>query len=688
MKYLFLFFTSFLFGQQTQKVDFISMQAFLKPNAINKTISGKGIYNFNVKSSIDTIKIDAQEMSFTSVKINNIEVKFKNTGKELQFFGGFKKGKNTLVFEYAATPKKTLYFVGKGDNLQIWTQGQGFNTSHWLPSFDDVNEKVIFNLSIEYRNDFEVISNGKLTDTKINSKGNIKTWNYQMKKPMSSYLVMMAIGKFDKEIIKSKSGITSELYFKPEDKDKVASTYKHSKEIFDFLEKEIEVKYPWEVYKQVPINDFLFGGMENTTATIFAQDYMVDEIGNNDRSYINVDAHEVAHHWFGDLITAKSWKHGWLQEGFATYYELLAEKEFLGDDHFNYLLLKMSEQLKEVSKTDLTAIINEKGSPLFYKKAAWALYVLDVNIGHKNFQKAVKNFLVKYQYKNVTTDDFLAEVKKVTHYDVDNFKKVWLEEAGFRADETIEIVSKNAFVKQYLSIQQLKNTPFSEKKTIFITILKSDAFYPVKQEIINQLAEIPFDDKKELLLLVLQSNDLKVRQAVAKTTTTIPQNFKQEYETLLNDNSHYTRQYALTNLWNQFPEDRVKYLNLSKEWIGFNNKNLRTIWLKFALQTQDYQPESRTHFYSELVKYTASDFESSIRQKAFESLLQSNLADERVLLSLVSSTTHIKRQFTKYGRDAILELIKKEGFRKKINELIPMLSDEEKVIVSNLLSEK
>ena len=161
MKYFLLLISAISFGQQTQKVDFISMNGLVVPNAFEKSISGKIRYDFIVKSSIDTIKIDAQRMDFSSVKINGNEVKFKNSGKELQLFEGFKTGKNNLTFDYKATPKQTLYFIGEAENLQIWTQGQGKYTSHWLPSFDDVNEKLIFNLSIDFRNDFEVLSNGK-----------------------------------------------------------------------------------------------------------------------------------------------------------------------------------------------------------------------------------------------------------------------------------------------------------------------------------------------------------------------------------------------------------------------------------------------------------------------------------------------------------------------------------------------
>ncbi|MEQ3690614.1 MAG: M1 family peptidase, partial [Flavobacterium sp.] len=269
------------FAQQYKSVDFISCNAFLKPNQFEKNISGKIEYEFNILSKIDTIKIDAKNMSFDNVTINGKSVNFKKSASTLDLFEGFSIGTNTLTFNYSAQPKQTLYFIGEGDDLQIWTQGQGKYTSHWLPSFDDVNEKVIFNVSVDFSHDFMVLSNGILMGKKNVSKEDWVTWNYQMQKPMPSYLVMLAIGKFVKQTEVTKSGTQLEYYLDRKDADKFEPTYRYSKQMFDFLEKEIGVKYPWGIYRQVPVRDFLYAGMENTTSTIFAQDFVVDEIGFN-----------------------------------------------------------------------------------------------------------------------------------------------------------------------------------------------------------------------------------------------------------------------------------------------------------------------------------------------------------------------------------------------------------------------
>ena len=286
-KLIFFLLPFFSLAQQISKVDFIKCDALVAPHFETKTIDGTITYQFKVLSEIDSIRIDAKNMYLSNVAINGNPVNYKNNKNELVLFEGYKKGTNEVSFSYKAMPKQTLYFVGIGEGQQIWTQGQGKYTSHWLPSFDDVNEKVVFNISVNYDSNFAVVSNGvyKGRDFKRNGIPNFNnsTWNFEMKNPMASYLVMLAIGKFEHQTETSKSGIAIENYYKPIDVDKYQYTYKASKTIFDYLEKEIGVKYPWKIYRQIPVEDFLYAGMENTTSTLFAQDFVVDESGFTER---------------------------------------------------------------------------------------------------------------------------------------------------------------------------------------------------------------------------------------------------------------------------------------------------------------------------------------------------------------------------------------------------------------------
>ncbi|MCL6460731.1 MAG: M1 family metallopeptidase [Flavobacterium micromati] len=687
MKYIFLFFTTLAFAQQTKVVDFKSVLGKIMVNPIDRNVSGDIHYHFEMLQSTDTIKIDAQNMVFSNVKLNDTAVKHLNTQKQLQIIFPFKKGKNTLTFNYLAKPKQTMYFIGstEKDNLQIWTQGQGKYTSHWFPSFDDVNEKVVFNLDISFDKEYEVISNGKLV-SKSDLDG-FSVWNYRMQKPMSSYLLMLAIGKFEKQIQIAKSGIPLEMYYEPKDKARFEPTYRYSKMMFDFLEKEIGVKYPWEIYKQIPVRDFLYAGMENTSATVFSSRYVVDSTAFEDRSYINVNAHELAHQWFGNLVTAENGKHHWLQEGFATYYALLAEREIYGEDYFYSKLYESAQQLKFASRTDTIPVLNAKASSLtFYQKGAWALFVLQEAIGENNFKKAVQSYLKKHAFQNVTTDDFFAEIRKVSTFDLNNFSKVWLETTLFDTTEANRLLRKNAATRLLLEIDAMRKKPLLEKNDFLVKVLKSNAYFTVKEAIVNQIKNEIFEDKKHLLILALETNNTQVRQTVAQNLTKIPEDFREQYETLLNDNSYQTQEIALINLWNNFPEQRFRYLQQSKNWIGFNDHNLRTLWISLALNTDGYI-SNKEELIAELIKYSSSEYEGSTRQNALENLITFRIMNEMVLKNLVNATTHHTWQFSKFGRDTIRKLLQNKDLRNSFEKILIDLNENERFQLQRILDE-
>ena len=687
MKYLFLLISSLAFAQQTRFVDFKSVSGQLTLDAKEKSVAGSLHYWLEVIRPIDTIKIDAQNMSFTEVRLNDKPVPFINTEKQLQIIYPFKKGRNEISFGYAAIPKQALYFVGSetADDLQIWTQGQGKYTSNWFPSFDDVNEKVIFNIELVFSQEYQAISNGILTKKTTNN--NMTLWEYRMEKPMSSYLLMLAIGKFDKRTEITKCGIELELYLEPKDVDRYEPAYRYSVRMFDFLEKEIGVKYPWKVYKQIPVRDFLYAGMENTSATLFSSRYVVDSTGFEDRNYTNVNAHELAHQWFGDLITAESGKHHWLQEGFATYYALLAEREIYGDDYFYSKLYETAQQIKYATRTDTIPVLNEKASSLsFYQKGAWTLFALHQAIGDKAFKKAVRSYLEKYSFQSVKTQDFFDEVNKVSDFDTAKFSKVWLESTVFEIKTVNELLSKNKTTQLLLELDKVKKKPLSEKAGFMTEILQSDAYYTAKEAVVNQLKNEKFEAKKKLLELALATNNVQVRQAVANTNSKIPADFRIQYESLLSDKSYQTQEIALFYLWNNFPEQRSVYLELSKDWIGFSDYNLRTLWLSQALSTPEYEAD-KTALIAELINYSSPNYEAITRQKALEKLVAFQLINDAVLKNLVNATTHHMWQFSKFGRDTIRKLLKDKEMVLLFERILPQLDEKEQFQLNRLLKE-
>jgi len=692
--FYFLLVSTVIFGQQSQSVDFKTAHASLEINPVKRNVVGQMTYTFEVKNPIDTIRIDAQKIVFSEVKINKKVVNFKESKKQLLLFEGFKIGENSVSFTYEAFPTQALYFVNwdftkeidtpEEVQGQIWTQGQGKYTSNWLPSFDDVNEKVVFSLNITFQKSFEVISNGLLIK-KVNSGDNI-SWQYAMEKPMSSYLVMLAIGHFQKLKQTATSEIPLEFYYEKEDSSRVEPTYRDSRKVFDYLEKEIGVPYPWGIYRQIPVRDFLYAGMENTSSTLYSRDFVVDSIGYFDRNYLNVNAHELAHQWFGDLVTAKTGKDHWLQEGFATYYALLAERSVYGDDYFYNKLYTTSRQILEASKNDTIPILNEKASSLsFYQKGAWALHVLREALGREKFNLAVQHYLIKYQYQNVTTDYFLAEVALVADFDVVSFRKKWLEGTVFPEAEVDALLLKNDFIKQYVQLRDHPLRPIEDQAEL-LKIIYGETYYPIKQLVLFQLISHPFEVREPILIAATNVNDLHVRQAVATSVSSMPESFRLVYEKLLFDKSYETQEIALMTLWKQFPEHQKRYIELTKDWVGFQDKNLKLTHLYLAfLSTTDQKEQLK--IYLQLLSYTGTNYDSTLQQHALEKLLNLEIYTEDVLRSLVYGMGNHRWQFVKFSKDNIRTLLKNQKYRDIFIKIRGDLPIREKTQLQRLLDE-
>lgn len=669
-------------AQQAEYVDFKTAEAEIYVDLDKKEIRGSIIYTFNILKKIDSIVIDSKDIVIGYRAINGVEQgvlhndDIKNNGI---FKGNFRPSlQNTLKINFHVKPKKALYFVEKNSDYQVWTQGQGKYTSHWLPSIDDVNDKIIFDLSITTKNDYTVLANGKLIGKDI---GETTTkWHYNMQKPMSSYLVALVIGKYKKKELTSKSNIPLELYYYPEDSAKVEPTYRYTKQLFDFFEKEIGVPYPWQNYKQAPVKDFLYSGMENTSLTIFSDDFMIDEISFVDKNYVNVNAHELAHQWFGDFVTATEGTHHWLQEGFATYYALLAEREIFGDDYYYNTLYNYAKELiaQEAAKK-ATALLNPKASSLtFYKKGAWALHVLREKVGEQAFKTAVVNYLNAHAYKNVETKDFISEAEKASGMDLSSFENQWL------VSKTLPIATMRATLKKNKSIAFLETINqvndlndeadnHGYESSNLITELPK-GYYSQKLAVLNQVLKKPdYPTYKKLLEAAFSSEDIKVRQLLARV---IPDGFKIQNESLLADPSYITKELALMNLWSKFPQDRAKYLDATKEVIGFNNKNIRCLWLTLALLTRDYDLELNSVYIKELTDYTSSKYGFQVRQNAFSYLKNLQIFDYKSLANLVEATRHHNWRFKSYAKDLLKSLSEEEKYKEIIINLQEELKTE------------
>lgn len=679
MRYLFILFFSFSFSsaeaQQTEYVDFKTAEAEVYVDLDKEEIRGSIIYTFDVLKEVDSIYLDVKNIIIDYKELNgNEHINFNN--EEIKNNGILKKKfkpslNNKLIINFHVNPKKALYFIKKGSYHQVWTQGQGKYTSNWLPSIDDTNDKIEFDLNIITDSDYQVISNGKLLNIE-ESKG-YNRWSYDMQKPMSSYLVALAIGKYNKKELTSNSGIPIELYYYPEDSAKVEPTYRYTKQMFDFLEEEIGVPYPWQNYKQVPVKDFLYSGMENTSLTIFSDDFMIDDTSFIDKNYVNVNAHELAHQWFGDLVTATEGKHHWLQEGFATYYALLAERDIFGEDYYYNTLYNYAKELitQEVAG-DATALLDPKASSVtFYKKGAWALHALKEKVGEQAFKIAVTNYLNKHAFKNVETEHFIAEVEKASGQNLSSFENEWLISKTLPLAKMRASLKKNkpiAFLEtieedSYLSYRTDNNgyVPSS------LVMELPKGYYTERLAVLREALKKPeYPTYKDLIEDAFSSNEIKTRQLLAKY---IPEGFKESNESLLEDASYITIELALMNLWSKFPKDRTKYLNATKDVIGFNDKNIRCLWLTLALLTPEYNSAFNKVYINELNSYTSPKYGFQTRQNAFSYINNLQIFDTETLISLIEATAHHNWRFKSFARDLLKSLSEDEKYKEIIVNL-------------------
>lgn len=669
------------YSQTELSIDFTKVAAEISPVPQSKEIKGEATYDFELNSAIDSIFLDAVNIAFLYVELDGKEVSFSNSGDVLGIKAPKRNGKHRLFIRYSTKPKQTVYFMGGGPSFiskQVWTQGQGKYTSHWLPSIDDMTDKMEFDLTILTDKEKQVIANGKLIK-KIARDGLI-AWEFDMIKPMSSYLTAFTIGNFDKKIVHSNSGIPIELYYEPKDSLRYEPTYRYSKEIFDFLEKEIGVAYPWQNYKQVPVQDFLYAGMENTTSTIFSNQYVIDSTAFVDKNYVNVNAHELAHQWFGNLVTEASGEHHWLHEGFATYYAYLTEKQLFGDDHFYWRLYDTAKTLHSLSENgDGEALTDPKaGSLTFYEKGAWALAVLREWVGDDAFRKGIRNYLNNHSYGNVTITDFLKEIEGTSGWGLSSFREQWLENEEFPWEQAKEFLeSKNSSLRTYLRVKSQKDSMAIFKERIW----NDKAPIPLKRQLIFDNADkIP----DSILSRMIKNEPLEVRQSIVLGTPKIPMALQSEFEGMLSDKSYVSQEALLFKLWDTFVESRSKYLDQTNEIVGLPNKNVRLLWLTLALVTPEYQPENKKIFYEELNDYTSNVHNFETRKLAFQYLHQIRALSDKSLENLLQASNHHVWQFKKSSRNLLREINESDQGKERLMQL--SLDKEEKELLNTILN--
>ncbi len=455
-------------------VDFIHMRLELSFDVTQGLVKGKVTHLFSpLQNNVDSIWLDGPKIKILEASVDGKNATFRTEDQGTWIFTGkhlMTNEKDSMTLVYEATPRHGLYFIGWNDpagicRKQIWSQGQGIDNRNWIPFYDEMNDKITTDMIVTFDAKYKVLSNGNKLEEKVNKDGT-KTWHYQLNKPFAPYLVMLGIGDYDIKETKSKSGVPMHLYYYPDWAARVPVAYKYSEQMIDFYESEIGVKYPWPSYSQLPVQEFMYGAMENVTATVYGDFLFADERSNWDRGYVSVNAHELAHQWFGDYVTARSDAHHWLQESFATYYDQLFERSITDDIHFgedNFNQERRDAQnaaLAEGEKNDFPIAHSQAGSARHYPKGAFVLNMLKYVVGgRENYNKAIKNYLDKHAYSNVTSDDLLESFEETTGMNLHWFWDEWVYHGGEPSyDVSSDDISVNGKHITRFTVEQIQKT--------------------------------------------------------------------------------------------------------------------------------------------------------------------------------------------------------------------------------------
>lgn len=394
-----------------------------------------------LQPTVDSVELDAIKIRISSVQLGSRQIRYRSTDTSvIAYFTPALRWDtyDSLTLAYEATPRKGIYFIGWNDpsnrmRKQIWTQGQGIDNRHWIPMYDEMNDKMITETITTFDGTYEVLSNGTRVGVSSNADGT-KTWHYRMTRPHASYLLMLAIGNYAITERRSASGVPIYLYSYPEYPERIDPTYMYSVESMDFLESEIGVPYPWESYSQVPVADYIFGAMENTTATIFGDFSQTDRRAWLDRSYVGTNVHELTHQWFGDLVTARSQKSVWLQESFATFYPHLFTRRVPalgGEDGYQWGRRGMHRSALAAGEKDRLPIVHpSSGSARIYPKGASVLDMMSYVFGDSALRRVIRHYTMRHMYQNVETNDLYQSFQDTLGVSPEWFFDQWLYKGG------------------------------------------------------------------------------------------------------------------------------------------------------------------------------------------------------------------------------------------------------------------
>lgn len=349
----------------------------------------------------------------------------------------------TVAINYSCFPRKGLYFIKPDDAYpnkprQIWSQGENEDAHWWFPCHDVTNQKMSTEMLVTVKAKYFALSNGELIGVRDNQQEGTRTFHWSQAQPHPAYLVTVVIGEYE-QIKDNYKDLPVDYYVY---KDRAAAGQKlfaNTPQMIELFERRFGYNYPYAKYAQILVDDFLFGAMENTSASTFTDRCLLDAQAELDINYDDIVAHELAHQWWGDLVTCKDWTQIWLNESFATYSEYLWREHSRGRDEARFVIFQdFLTYLREDWTSHRRPIDCRKyrfSEELMdrhaYEKGACVLDMLRWTLGDDGFFRSLAHYLKKFEFGVAETNDFKVAIEEATGQNLHWFFDQWLHGAGY-----------------------------------------------------------------------------------------------------------------------------------------------------------------------------------------------------------------------------------------------------------------
>ena len=385
-----------------------------------------------IRQGISSLTLDAVALNINSVFIEDISQPFDYDRSLLtiHLLQPTTDKPIILTINYQVKqPQRGLYFIGPDEYypdkpMQVWTQGEDEDSRFWFPCFDYPGQLTTSEIRVKIPQPYIAISNGELISVEPVGEDRIYHWSQKQIHP--TYLMTLAVGDFA-ELCDSWNGVPVTYYVEKGREEEGQRSMGKTPRMIEFFSQKFGYPYPYPKYAQVCVDDFIFGGMENTSTTILTDRCLIDQRASIDHTWTeSLVAHELAHQWFGDLVVIKHWSHAWIKEGMASYSEVLWTESEYGKAAASYYLLGearsyLEEDTSRYRRPIVTHVYRE-AIELYdrhlYEKGACVYHMIRSILGEDLFGKAIQTFVRDNAHKTVETVDLLRAIEKATGYNL------------------------------------------------------------------------------------------------------------------------------------------------------------------------------------------------------------------------------------------------------------------------------